>query len=76
VKPAISIDERGVLLHLTDAEGHGYAIPLKPETVLELAGTLQLAADKLKTPEGKRTLVRGALELITKLAGGKDGPED
>jgi hypothetical protein len=70
---SISIDERGVLLHVTDSEGHGIAIKLEPSTVLELAGSLQLAAAKLKTPEGKRTLLRSAVDLFSKLAGGDDG---
>ncbi len=70
MKPSISIDERGVLLHVTDAEGHGIAIPLEPSTVLELAGALQLAAKELKTPQGKRVVMRAAWDLLTKLATG------
>lgn len=72
MKPSITIDERGVLLHVTDKDGHGVAIPLEPTTVLELAGSLQLAAQKLKTPEGKRTLVHGLVDVFTKLAKGGD----
>lgn len=72
LKPSITIDERGVLLHVTDKDGHGVAIPLEPTTVLELAGSLQLAAQKLRTPDGKRTLVRGLVDVFAKLAKGGD----
>jgi hypothetical protein len=68
VKPSITVDERGVLLHITTAEGNGVAIPLDPATALEMWGKLSLA---LKSPDGRSTLLRGLGRLLAELAQGK-----
>ena len=69
MKPTVTIDERGVLLHVTDAAGNGYAIPLEPATVIEMAAALSRAKAALKTPEGRSVLVSalgGLLRELTK----------
>lgn len=64
VKPSISIDERGVLLHVTDSEGRGFAVPLDTQTVLELGAKLAAAKAMLLTPEGKRRFAKGLAQLL------------
>jgi hypothetical protein len=51
VKPSISIDERGVLLHMTDAEGKGIAVALNTETLTEIVAQGTVALERLKSPE-------------------------
>ncbi len=58
--PRITMDERGVLLHMTTSAGESVSVALEPETVFRLLESLQQAAGALKTPEGKQ-LLRGAL---------------
>jgi len=67
-KPSITIDERGVLLHVTDSEGNGIAIPLEPGTVLELAAGFDRARASLKTPEGRKALWHGLANIVSELA--------
>ena len=70
--PRITIDERGVMLHMTTSAGEGVSVALEPETVFRLLESLQHAASELKTPEGKQ-LLRGALvSLWHGLTRGKD----
>jgi len=65
VKPAITVDERGVLLHFTNAAGEGVAVPLNES----LVGEARKAFATLLSPEGKRRVLRGlgrlALEVIS-----------
>lgn len=51
MKPSISIDERGVLLHLTDPQGHGFAVALNNETLSELGAQIAVALEQVKAPE-------------------------
>jgi len=51
MKPSISIDERGVLLHLTDPQGHGFAVALNTETLNELGAQIAVALERVKAPE-------------------------
>lgn len=53
MKPSVTIDERGVLLHVTDNEGHGVAIPLNGEALAELGAQIALALERLKEPAGR-----------------------
>lgn len=70
MKPSISVDERGVIVHLTNDAGEGVAVPLEADTVLEAAAAIERAKAKLKTPEGRGALLRGlgrvAWELLKK----------
>jgi hypothetical protein len=79
LKPTITIDERGAILHVTDPEGHGFAVPLNAETLNELGAQLAVALERVKAPETRgpflwnlaRAVVR---ELVP--AKGSDGPSD
>lgn len=51
MKPTISVDERGVLLHMVDDDGHGYAVALNEQTLTELGGQITAALEKLQAPE-------------------------
>lgn len=51
MKPSISIDERGILLHMTDAEGQGIAVALNAETLAELVAQGSAALERIKSPE-------------------------
>lgn len=62
-KPSISIDERGILLHLTDATGHGVTVPIDPEGLSLLAEHAGKALLTLKTEKG-RDLVKDALRSL------------
>jgi hypothetical protein len=68
VKPSITIDERGVLLHVTDSDGNGVAVPLEPSTVLELSAALDRARTNLRTPKGRGVLLRGLAALAAEIA--------
>lgn len=72
MKPSLTIDERGVLLHVTTEQGEGIAIPLDPK---ELAATTTAALERVLTPEGKRRLLRGLGRLFLELTmpGESDG---
>lgn len=62
-KPSITIDERGILLHLTNAEGQGIAVPIDPEGLSLLAEHAGKALLTLKTEKG-RELVKDALRSL------------
>lgn len=68
MKPSVTIDERGVILHVTTDAGEGVAIPLEPKTALELAAGLERARARLNSPGGWSTLLRGAGKLLLELA--------
>ncbi len=68
MKPSVTIDERGALLHVTTSTGEQISIPLEAETVFELAAGFERVKSALKTPEGKSTLLRGLGRLLTELA--------
>jgi hypothetical protein len=70
VKPSVTIDARGVLLHVTTQAGESVSIPLEPATVIELAAALERARASLKTPEGRSTLLRGLGRILSDLAAG------
>lgn len=72
MKPSITIDERGVLLHVTTDAGEGVAVKLEPSTVLELMAGLERARGALKTTAGWSTLLRGAGRLLLELSEGKE----
>jgi hypothetical protein len=57
LKPSITIDERGVLLHMTDASGEGIAIALNGETLAELVAQGTVALERLKSPEARGPLL-------------------
>jgi hypothetical protein len=72
-KPSISIDERGILLHLTNAEGEGIAVPIDPEGLALLAEHAGKALLTLKTDKG-RELVKDALRTLWKGLTGDSQP--
>jgi hypothetical protein len=51
LKPSITLDERGAILHLTDEAGEGIAVALNAETLTQLVAQGTLALDRLKSPE-------------------------
>ena len=65
MKPSITLDERGAILHVTTDKGEGVAVPLNAETVASVAKSVE----RLLSPEGKRVVVRAlgraVLELLT-----------
>lgn len=54
--PRVTIDERGILLHLTTSDGQAVVVPLEPETAFRFAAALQGALARLKTENGKQML--------------------
>lgn len=76
MKPSISIDERGVLLHVTNEAGEGVTVPLEPATIQQMGQQLAKAKAALMTPEGKRTVTKALSALFWELVGSekdKDG---
>jgi hypothetical protein len=63
MKPSVTVDERGVILHVTNDAGEGVAVPLNAELVTEATN----AAARLLSPEGKRALARGLGRLFLEL---------
>jgi len=73
MKPSITVDERGILLHVTNEAGEGFAIPLSTQTVVDLGLQLARAKAKLMTPEGKTQVAKALGSLFWQLVGeGKD----
>jgi hypothetical protein len=66
MKPSLTIDERGVLLHVAIGEDV-VTVPVEPATVRELSASVDRARDALKTPEGRSTLVRGLGRIVAEL---------
>lgn len=63
MKPSITVDERGVILHVTTDAGDGVAVPLNAEMVTEVIQ----GAERLLSPEGKRRVLRGLGRLFLEL---------
>jgi len=63
MKPTLTLDERGLILHVTTEAGEGVAVPLKPETFAEVSK----GVERLLSPEGKRRLLRGLGQLFLEL---------
>jgi hypothetical protein len=57
MKPSVTIDERGVVLHVTDSEGNGVAVPLNAETAAELAEQLANVKAQLAEPSKRWSLL-------------------
>ncbi len=69
MKPSVTIDERGVILHVTTDAGEGVAIPLALETVTELVTSLAAARVALMQPQGRKIVLKalaGAFLELTK----------
>lgn len=62
-RPGVTIDGRGVVVHLVDSDGRGIDVPLNevPARVARVAGAL-------KSREGRSTLLRGVFRLLGSLA--------
>jgi hypothetical protein len=78
MKPTITIDERGVLLHLVDEAGKGFAVALNAETLSELSAQVAIALEKLREPEQRRSLLWNVARAVVRELGvkGKDGPPE
>jgi hypothetical protein len=65
VKPSLTVDERGFVVHFTNDAGEGVALPLTAEMV----GGVVAGVQRCLTPEGKTRVLRGlgalVLELVT-----------
>lgn len=57
MKPTVTVDERGVTLHLVDETGHGYAVPLNQETLTELGAQCAAALERLQSPDQRGRLL-------------------
>lgn len=75
--PLITIDERGVILHLTDSKGDGVAVPLNLDTANELAAQLAIALERLRAPETRSgflwSLARAVAREVLTPEGSKRG---
>lgn len=64
MKPSLTVDERGFVVHFTNEAGEGVAVPLSAEMV----GDVVKGVQECLTPEGKKRVLRGlgalCLELI------------
>ena len=79
MKPSVTIDERGIILHLTDTQGRGVAVPLSIETLLELQRQLELVRARFQGPELGSTLLRigrAVVDVITKDKNAPPEPDD
>lgn len=71
MRPSITVDERGVLLHVLDEAGEGVAVKLDAETIKSLGMQLAAAKAALLTTEGKRLIGKTLTGLFWDLAGVK-----
>jgi hypothetical protein len=62
-QPKVTIDGRGVVVHLTDSNGRGVEVPLT-----EVPAAVARAAAALKSSEGRSTFLRGVGRLLASLA--------
>lgn len=69
MKPSVTVDERGVLLHVTNGAGEGIAVPINAE----LVGDVTKAAARLLTPEGKSAALRVVGRVLLELLKEDDG---
>lgn len=67
MKPSVTVDERGILLHVPLADGSIMSIPLEAETVFRMLAALQRAGAALQTTQGKKLLLRAAGEVFRRL---------
>lgn len=71
MKPSITIDERGVILHVTNDAGEGIAVPLQADTIDQLARQLIVAQERLLSPEGRSLVARLLGSAFIELMKGK-----
>lgn len=70
--PRLTLDERGIILHMTDKDGNPIELNLNPDQLLTMLAQGQQVVAKLGTPEGKQ-LVKGAVRgLLSALLKGDD----
>lgn len=62
-RPRVTIDGRGVVVHLVDSEGHSMDVALN-----EIPGRVATVAGALRTKEGRSTFLRGVARLLGSLA--------
>lgn len=67
MKPTVTVDERGVTLHLVDETGHGYAVPLNQEMLTELGAQCAAALERLQSPGRGRLLWRLGRAVVREL---------
>ena len=78
MKPSISIDERGVILHVTGEDGNGVAVPLNQEALEQLGLQCASALEAFRGPGKGKAWWRLARAVATALAdiGEKAGKND
>jgi len=64
MKPSLTVDERGLVVHFTNDRGEGVAVPITSEMVKEAKNTFEKLAT---TPEGKRRVLQGLGRLFLEL---------
>lgn len=64
MKPSVTIDERGILLHVTDNDGHGVAIPLNGEALAELGAQVAIALERMKEPSARNALLWRIAKIV------------
>lgn len=62
-RPRVTVDGRGVVVHLVDSEGRAVDVPLA-----EVPARVARVAGELKTKEGRSTFLRGVVRLLGSLA--------
>lgn len=62
-RPGVTVDGRGVVVHLVDTDGRGIDVPLN-----EIPARAAQVASALKTREGRWTFLRGVARLLGSLA--------
>ncbi len=83
MKPSITIDERGAILHMTNDAGEGVAVALNAETLAELVTQGTAALKRLQSPETRgqvlsnlvRAVVREVLNPTPKRDDGPPAPD-
>lgn len=77
MKPSISIDdERGAVLHVTDDDGHGVAVPLNRESLERLGVQCAAALEAFQGPGKGKAWWRVARAVVRTLGDLADGRPD
>lgn len=68
MKPSVTIDERGVVLHVTNAAGEGVAVPLSMQTISEIVLASGRLKSRLQTSEGQGEAFKQFAKLLLELS--------
>lgn len=68
MKPSVTIDERGVVLHVTNDAGEGVSVPLSSQTIREIVAAAGRVQVRLLSPELRGATLKKFGEFLLDLS--------